>query len=48
MMAARNGVISPGFRLLMAPETDIPPEEWPCNIEVNYGVMARIPWVYIP
>jgi hypothetical protein len=44
MMPARNGGVTPGFRRVMASETDQDPAEWPCNTKVSYGVMARISW----
>ena len=43
-MPARNGVATPGFRRLMASETDHDPAEWPYNAKVSYGVISRIYW----
>jgi hypothetical protein len=44
MMPERNGGVTPGFRRVMAIETDEDPAEWPCNIKVSYVVTARISW----
>ena len=43
-MPARNGGVTPGFRRVMAFETDEDPAEWPCNIKISYRVTARISW----